>query len=75
MVSILINIIQLEQDFNNTINRPKDCNLIKKETLAKMFSSEFCKTSTNNFFIKQIQATAFGLSFVNPWKKSVKALV
>ena len=65
MVSILINIIQLEQDFNNTINRPKGCNLIKKETLAKMFSSEFCKTSRNNFFIKHIQATAFGLSFVN----------
>ena len=34
---------------NNTINRPKGCNLIKKETLAEMFSCEFCAISGNNF--------------------------
>ena len=63
--------------FNNTINRPKVCNLIKKETLTQMFSSDFCEISRSNFStqIAHIQATAFGLSFVNPWKKSVKELV
>ena len=40
-----------------------------------MFSDEFCKISRNNFFIEHILATAFGLNFVNPRKKSVKELV
>ena len=54
--------------FNNTINRAKVCNLIKKETLTQMFSSDFCEISRSNFStqIAHIQATAFGLSFVNP---------
>ena len=39
-----------------------------------MFSCEFCKISGKNFFIEYIQATAFGLSFVNTRKKSVKEL-
>ena len=56
-------------------DRPKGCNFIKKETLAQMFSFEFCKISRNNFFIEHIRATAFGLSFVNPRKKTVKELV
>ena len=63
--------------FNNTSNRPKGCNLIKKETLAQMFSCEFCEISRNNFlYVKLfIWATAFGLSLVNPRKKSMKELV
>ena len=40
-----------------------------------MFSCDFCKISRNNFFVEHIQATTFGLSFVNPRKKSVKELV
>ena len=61
--------------FNNTINRPKGRNFNKIETLTQMFFYEFCKISGNNFFTEHIRATAFGLSFVNPRKKSVKRLV
>ena len=46
--------------FNNTINRPKGCNFIKKETLAQMFFCEFSKISKNNFLIEHIPVTAFG---------------
>ena len=28
------------------------CNFIKKETLAQMFSFEFCETSKNTFFYR-----------------------
>ena len=35
-----------------------------------MFFCKFSKISKNNFFIEHIWATAFGLSFVNPRKKS-----
>ena len=35
-----------------------------------MFFCEFPEISTNNFFIENIRATAFVLSFVNPRKKS-----
>ena len=35
-----------------------------------MFFYKFSKISKNNFFIEHIWATAFGLSFVNPRKKS-----
>ena len=30
--------------------RPKACNFIEKETLAQVFSCEFCKICKNNFF-------------------------
>ena len=57
-------------------DRPKSCNFIKKETLAQMFSYEFCSISRNKLFYRtHIRATVFGLSFVNPRKKSVKELV
>ena len=39
-----------------------------------MFSCKFCEIS-RNIFIEHNQATAFGLSFENPRKKSVKELV
>ena len=35
-----------------------------------MFFCKFSEISRNNFFIEHIRATAFGLSFVNPRKKS-----
>ena len=38
--------------FINIINRPKGCNIIKKEALAKMFSHEFCEISRNNFLYR-----------------------
>ena len=34
------------------------CNFVKKETLAQVFSCEFCKISRNTFFIEHLQATA-----------------
>ena len=49
--------------FNNTINRPKGCNFIKKEILAQMIFWEFSKIFRNNFFIETHSSTAFGLSF------------
>ena len=38
--------------------RPKACNFIKKETLAQMFSCEFCEISKNTFFTEHVWATA-----------------
>ena len=34
------------------------CNFIKKETLAQLFSCEFCESSRNIFFTKHLCATA-----------------
>ena len=47
--------IQLDQ-------RPEACNFIKKETLAQVFSCEFCKISKNTFFTEHLLATASALS-------------
>ena len=33
-------------------NFTQDCNFIKKETLAQLFSCEFCKISKNIFYYK-----------------------
>ena len=42
------------------------CNFIKKETLAQVFSFEFCEFSKNTFFTEHLWATASGkLSQVN----------
>ena len=38
--------------------RPQACNFIKKETLAQVFSYEFCKISKNTFFIEHLRTTA-----------------
>ena len=37
------------------------CNFIKKETLAQVFSCEFCEICKNTFFDKHLQMTAFFL--------------
>ena len=42
--------------------RPQACNFIKKETLAQVFSCEFCKISKNTFFTEQFRATASSFS-------------
>ena len=34
--------------------RSQTCNFIKKETLAQVFSSEFCEISKNIFFVKHL---------------------
>ena len=38
--------------------RPQACNFIKIETLARVFSCEFCEISKNTFFLEHIWATA-----------------
>ena len=34
------------------MKRPEDCNFIKKETVAQVFSCEFCEISKNAFCYK-----------------------
>ena len=43
--------------FINTF-QDKACNFIKKETLALVFSCEFCGIFRNNFFTKYFRETA-----------------
>ena len=40
------------------------CNFIKQETLAQVFSCEFCEISNNTFFAEHLRATA---SDNKPW--------
>ena len=40
------------------LNKVGACNSIKKETLAQVFSYEFCKSSKNTFFTEHLWATA-----------------
>ena len=37
---------------------PEACNFIKKETLAEVFSFEFCEIFKNTFFTEHLRATA-----------------
>ena len=39
------------------------CNFIKKETLAQVFSCEFCEISKNTFFKEHVSATASLFSY------------
>ena len=75
MVSILINIIQHELNYLIILLIGLKAATLFKNRFRHMFSCEFCEISRNNFFIEHIWATAFGLSFVNPGKSSVKELV
>ena len=38
--------------------QPSASNFIKKDTLAQVFSSEFCEVSKNTFFTEHLRATA-----------------
>ena len=38
--------------------RPQACNFIKKETLAQVFSCEFCEIFENNLFTEHLWTTA-----------------
>ena len=42
---------------------PEPCNFIKKETLAQVFSCEFCEISKNTFFTEHLRATT-SFSFI-----------
>ena len=50
MKKVLLEISQNSQE--NT------CNFIKKETLAQLFSCEFCQISKNTFFTEHLWTTA-----------------
>ena len=41
-----------------TAGRPQACNFIKKETLAQVFSCEFCEISKNTFFHRTLLVAA-----------------
>ena len=38
--------------------RPEACNFIKKETLAQVFSCEFCEISKNTYSTEHLRTTA-----------------
>ena len=40
------------------------CYFIKKETLAQVFSGEFCKIPKNNFSIEHLRTTASGFNVI-----------
>ena len=44
--------------------RPVACNFIKKETLAQVFSCEFCEISKNTFSTEHLQVIASGLALL-----------
>ena len=71
MVLILISIIQHEQYYLIIlfINRPKGWNFIEKETLAQMFSCEFCEISRNNFFYRAHPGNWFWIKFCKSYKE------
>ena len=43
-------------------SRYPSCNFLKKETLAQIFSYEFCKIFKNTYFIENLQTAASFLS-------------
>ena len=45
-------------------------NFIKKETMAQVFSCEFCKIYKNTFFTEHLWATASGLNLTKIFKES-----
>ena len=49
----------MQNSQQNTCACASACNFIKKETLAQVFSCEFCKISKNTFFIDYLRVTAF----------------
>ena len=75
MIPILISIIEHEQYYLIILLIGLKAATLLKKRFWHMFSCEFCEISRNNFFREQIRVTAFGLSFVNARKTSVKELV
>ena len=76
MVSISINLIQHEQYYLIILLISlKVATLLNKRLWHRCFPVNFARFLGRTFFIEQIQATAFGLSFVNPRIKFVKELV
>ena len=54
------------------INLPQTCNFIKKETLAQVFSCEFCEISKKTLFTEHLRESASqGKTFSDSNDKSV----
>ena len=49
-------------DFFKKWKKPDACNFIKKETLAQVFSCEFCEVSKNNVFTEHLWTTLSEIS-------------
>ena len=49
--------LEISQKFQENICA---CNFIKKESLAQVFSFEFCEISKKTFFIEHLRTTASG---------------
>ena len=54
--------------------RPQACNFIKKDTLAQVFSYEFCEIFKNTFFTEHVRATTFEVTKAekNFWELSTE---
>ena len=50
------------------------CNFIKKESLAQIFSYEFCEMSKNTIFTEHLQTTVFVLHSQMLWVKAISRL-
>ena len=76
MVSILISIIQHESYYLIILLIGLTAAaLLKNRLWCRCFPVNFATFLGTTFIIEHIWVTAFGLSFVNPRKKSVKELV
>ena len=57
-VLIILNILRKIPPLESLFKKVHACNFIKKETLAQVFSCEFCKISKNIFFTEHLWVTA-----------------
>ena len=65
VLKVFLEILQNSQEntctqslFFNKVAGLETCNFIKRETLAQVFSCEYCGISKNTFFIEHLRATA-----------------
>ena len=78
----MIKLLQLCYDKNirQTLanHRPEDCNFIKKETLAQVFSFEFCEIYKNTFYFRAPLLAASGVlinfAILEPFSNKVAGL-
>ena len=74
--------LQLRYDKNSrqtlANHRPEACNFIKKETLAQVFSCEFCEIYKNNFYHRTPLVAASGVlinfAILEPFSNKVAGL-
>ena len=55
--------LEISQNSQENTSARYLCNFIKKETLAQVFSYEYCEISKNTFFTEHLWTTAFGFSW------------